>query len=124
MIGFGCVSCRILWVKFKFSMVKVCMVMVYGPEGEFRERERFWNDLQRVVHSVGNGYRLCVLDLNGWVEDRVRVGITDGFGVSGENSNGRRVINFCAENGLSVSNTYFEDMNLHKYIRVAKMEWR
>ena len=28
-IGFGCVSFRVLWVKFKFSRVKVCMVGVY-----------------------------------------------------------------------------------------------
>ena len=41
----------------------------------------------------------------GW---RLRVGITDWFGVPGENDNGRRVLDFCAERGLSVSNTYFE----------------
>ena len=36
-------------------------------------------------------------DLNGWAGDRLREGITGGFGVPGEN-NGRRVIDFCAEN--------------------------
>ena len=30
-IGFGCVSSKILWVKFKFSRIKVCVVAVYGP---------------------------------------------------------------------------------------------
>ena len=43
--------------------------------------------------------------LDGWVGDRLRVGITGGFGVPGENDNDRRVIDFCAERGLSVSNT-------------------
>ena len=34
-IDFGCVSFRTLWVKFKFSIVIICVVMVYGPtEGE------------------------------------------------------------------------------------------
>ena len=47
------------------------------------------------MDKVGNGYRLCLLgDLNGWVGDRVRVGITGTFGVPGENDNGRRVIGF------------------------------
>ena len=57
---------------FKLSRVKVCVVVVYGPtEGQVEERERFWNDLDRVVERVGNGYKLCVLgDLNGWVGDR------------------------------------------------------
>ena len=27
-IDFGCVSSRILWVKFKFSIVKICVVVV------------------------------------------------------------------------------------------------
>ena len=67
MIGFKYVSYRVLWVKFKFRRVKVSMVAVYGPvEEEIEERERFWNDLDRVVYRLGNGYRLCMLrDLNG-----------------------------------------------------------
>ena len=32
----------------------------------------------------------------------------------------RRVIDFCAEMGLSVSNTYFEQRSLHKFTRVAR----
>ena len=67
------------------------------------------------VDRVGNVYRLGVLgDLNGWVGDRVRVGITGSFGILGENDNGRRVIDFCAERGLCVGNTYSEHKNLHK----------
>ena len=27
----GCVSSRIIWIKFKFSWVKVCVVVGYGP---------------------------------------------------------------------------------------------
>ena len=60
-------SSRILWIKFKFSRVKVCVVVGCGPnEGNGEERERFWNDLYRIVDRVGNGYRLYMLgDLNG-----------------------------------------------------------
>ena len=50
----------------------------------------------------------------------MRVSITDAFGVPGENKNGRRVAEFCAERGLFVDNTYFEHKNLHNYTRVAK----
>ena len=39
-------------------------------------------------------------DQNGWFGDRLRVVITGGFGVSGENENGRRLIHFCAERKL------------------------
>ena len=55
-IDFGCVSSRILWIKFKFSRVKVCVVVGYCPnEGIGEEMERFWNDMDRTMDRVGNG---------------------------------------------------------------------
>ena len=48
-----------------------------------------------------------------------RAGLTGAFGVPGENDNGRRVMEFCAERGLCVGNTYFEHRSLHNYTRVA-----
>ena len=64
---------RILWIKFKVSMVKFCVVVVYGPsEGDVEERDRFWNDMDRILDRVWNGYRLCILgDLNGRIEERM-----------------------------------------------------
>ena len=36
-----------------------------------KERDRFWNDVNRTPDSVGNGYRLCILgDLNGFIGNR------------------------------------------------------
>ena len=59
------------------------------------ERGRFWNSMDRTMDRIGNGYRLYVLgDLNRCIGDRVRAGITDAFGVQGENKNERRVVEF------------------------------
>ena len=81
------------------------MFMRYGST---EERERFWNDLDGIVNRVENEYRLCVVEhLNGCIGYRVRPGITGIYGVLGENENGRRVVEFCAEKGMCVSNTYF-----------------
>ena len=89
------------------------MVVGYIPNERIGgERKRFWNDIDSIVDSVGNRYRLCVLrNLNRWIEDRVRAGITGAFGVSGENGNGTSVIQFYAERGgcMWVAHT------LHKY---------
>ena len=75
------VGFRTLWVNFTFSRVKVCVRMVYDLfEGQVEERGGFWNDLYRVVDKVGNWYRLGELgDMNGWVGDRLRAGITGGL---------------------------------------------
>ena len=52
-IDFGCVSSRILWIKFRFSRIKVFVVVGHGPnEGDGEEREGLWNDLKRVVDRV------------------------------------------------------------------------
>ena len=64
---------------------------------------------------------MCILgDLNRWIEDRTRAGIAGAFGVSGENDNGRKVLEFYAEKGLCVGNTYFKLKGLYKYTRVAR----
>ena len=79
-----------------------------------KKRRGFWNSMDRNVDRVGNGYRLCKLgDLNGLIGNRVRTGITGAFRVSGENENARRVVEFCAERGMCVGNTYFEHKSLH-----------
>ena len=62
------------------------------------KKVRFWNDMDRILDRVENGYRLCILgDLNGWIGDRTRTGIIGTFGVPGEYDNGTRVVEFCAE---------------------------
>ena len=83
-IDFGCVTSRALWLKFRFSRVKVCVLVGYGPnEGNCEKRDRFWNDMDRVLDRVGNGYRLYILvNLSGWIGDRA-IYITGTFGVPG-----------------------------------------
>ena len=52
-IVFGCISSIIICIKFKFSRVKVCVVVWYGPnEGDGEERD----NMDRVLDRVGNGY--------------------------------------------------------------------
>ena len=75
--------------------------------------DRFWNDMDRTLDNVGNGYRLCILgDLNGWIGHRTRAGITGAFGVP-------RVVEFCTTRGICLNNTYIKHRSLHKYTRVA-----
>ena len=115
------VTFRVLWIRFKFPRLKVCVVVGYGPnEGNGEERERFWNELDRIVDRLGNGYRSCVVgDFNLFiyyfiseilmdgVGDKMRVGIIGAFGVPGENDNGR-VVDLCAERELRVWVTQIE----------------
>ena len=50
------------------------MMVGYGPnEGDGEKRDRFWSNMDGVLDRVVNRYRLCILDLNGWIGDRMRV---------------------------------------------------
>ena len=55
--------------------MKVCVLVGYDPnEGNGEERERFRNDLDRIVDREGNAYRLCMLgDLKRWNVDRMKL---------------------------------------------------
>ena len=62
---------------------------------EMVEMDRFWNDMERNLDSVSNGYRLCILEvLNGWIGYRTRASITGAFGAPGENDNGKECWSF------------------------------
>ena len=72
-------------------MVKVCVAVGCDPsEGDGEKRDRFWNDMDRILDRVRNGYILCILgELNGWIEDKTRAGIIGAFGIQGENDNSK-----------------------------------
>ena len=78
-----------------------------APVKEMVKKEIDFRTTWTGLWMVWNGYRLCILgDLNRWVGDRTRAGITGAFGVSGENDNRRRVVEFCEERGLCVGNIF------------------
>ena len=58
-------------------------------------------------------------DINGWIGDRTRAGITDAFGVPGENDNGRRMVEFCKERGLCVVTH-----SLSTEVCISTQDWR
>ena len=62
---------------------------------------------------------MCVRNLKEWVRDRLRAGINDAFGVSGEYHDGRNAADFSAGRVSCVGNTYFRNKSLYKYTRVA-----
>ena len=62
-----------------------------------------------------------MIDLNEWVEDRVKEDITVAYGISSENKNGRRVINCCVERALYLVIYISSISKIHKYTRVVRV---
>ena len=45
----------------------------YDPNEGGEERDRFRNNMDKILDRVENGYRLCILGyLNGWIGDENR----------------------------------------------------
>ena len=88
--------------------------MGYGSNEDGEESESFCNDMNRTLDNVGNVYRLCILrDLNRWIGDRTRAGITL---VLLEFLERMIIVEewwSSAERGLCVDNTYFKHRILH-----------
>ena len=72
----GYVSPRILCIKFKFSRVKVCVVVVgYSPNESGEERDRFCNDMDMIVDRVGIGYRIMHSGRSKWMDWKCAFGV-------------------------------------------------
>ena len=75
---------------------------------------------EMVKKGRGSGMTWTGLgDLKEWIGGRVRAGINGAFGVPGEDDNGRKVVEFCAERWLCVGNI----LQTQGW-QGAKMEWR
>ena len=79
------------------------------------------------MHTVGNGYGLCVLgDLKGRVGGRGRGDMRGAFGVPKEKDNGRSVTDFCVNKVLYANNTLSSKrvcISTPGWLE-ARMEWR
>ena len=70
-------------------------------------KERFWNDLYRVLDRVGNAYQLCV--------GRINVNKCAGWELKCNDT-----LLFSKECIICVLNTYFKHKNICKYTRVVR----
>jgi len=96
------------------------IIGVYGPSEDALKanNEEFWNKLKEETDkSKGEIYILG--DLNGRVGRRDE-NYRDPIGRYGEqhrNNNGKRIIKYCIEQDLIITNTYFKHKDIHKYTR-------
>lgn len=82
----------------------------------------FCNNLNDVLDGVSESFIIIVLsDLNVWIGDRKRNGITGSFGVVRKIGNGRKVIGFCKKRGIRVK-YILEHKTIHKHMKVILKE--
>ena len=89
----------------------ITVIQVYAPtrNAEEAEVERFYKDLQDLLELIpGKDVLFITGDWNAKVRSQEIPGVTGRFGLGIRNEAGQRLIEFCQENALVVTNTLFQ----------------
>ena len=111
---------RLLRLRLKSHSGFLSIIAVYAPTNELANEEEsiaFYEELQECVRQVPRGDMLMIMgDFNARVGNDVAAwrGTIGHFGPEEQNENGVRLLDFCALNGLVVTNTLFQHRQCHK----------
>ena len=89
----------------------ITVIQVYAPtsNAEEAEVERFYGDLQDLLELTPKKDVLFIIgDWNAKVGSQETPGVTGKFGLGTRNEAGQRLIEFCQENALVITNTLFQ----------------
>ena len=97
-------------VRFQGKPFNIIVIQVYAPtsNAEEAEVEWFYEDLQYLLELTPKKDILSITgDWNAKVRSQKIPGITGKFGLGMRNEAGQRLIEFCQENALVITNTLF-----------------
>ena len=100
-------------VRFQGKPFNITVIQVYAPTSntEEAEVERFCEDLQDLLELTPKKDVLFIIgDWNAKVGSQETPGVTGKFGLGKRNEAGQRLIEFCQENALVITNTVFQQL--------------
>ena len=96
-------------VRFQGKPFNITVIQVYGPTSKAEEAERFYEDLPGLLELTPKKDVLLIIgDWNAKVGSQEKPGVTGKFGLGIRNEAGQRLIEFCQENALVITNTLFQ----------------
>ena len=96
---------------FKVKPLNITVIQVYAPtsNAEEAEVEWFYEDLKDLLKLTPKKDVLFIIgDWNAKVGSKQTPGVTGKFGLGIQNEAGQRLIEFCQENALVITNTLFQ----------------
>ena len=118
--SFTPVSSRIITARFATSHGFCSVIQVYAPTNDSQEAHKnaFYEQLQLTLDNLP---QRDVLVLMGDFNAKVGVnhsewrGVLGKHGIGGVSDNGLRLLEFCALNGLVITNSFFSHKAIHKF---------
>ena len=115
---------RIISVRFQGKPFNITVIQVYAPNSnaEEAEVELFYEDLQDLLELTPKKDVLFIIrDWNTKVGSQETPGVTGKFGLGIWNEAGQRLIEFCQENALVITNTLFQQHKRKLYTWTSPM---
>ena len=117
-ISYNAVSPRIISMRLKGQGPNTTLFQVYAPTSQSTEDEieQFYTKLQREIDRCANNDQIMVMgDFNAKVGNQECPGVMGKFGYGDTNERGLRLIEFCQENKLVITNTMFNHRASRKW---------
>ena len=109
---------RMIFVHFQSIPFNTMVIQAYAPKSntEEAEVERLYEDLQDLLELTPKKDVLFIIgDWNAKVGSQETPGVTGKFGLGIQNEAGQRLIEFCQENALVITNTLFQQHKRRLY---------
>ena len=110
-------------VHFQGKPFSIMVIQVYALtiNAEEAEIEWFYSDVQDLLEITPKKHILFIIgDWNAKVGSQETPGVTGKFGLGIQNEAGQRLIEFCQENALVITNTLFQQHKRRLYCAVGK----
>ena len=104
-------------VRFQGKLYNITVIQAYAPKSnaEEAEVEWFYEDLQDLKLTPKKDVLFIIGDWNAKVGSQETPGVTGKFGHGVWNEAGQRLIEFCQENALVITNTLFQQHKRRLY---------
>src|SRR5574337_1084192 len=109
---------RMISVRFQGKPFNITAIQVYAPTSNAEEAEvqQFYEDLQDLLELTPKKDVLFFIgDWNAQLGSQETPGVTGKFGLGIQNEAGQRLIEFCQENALVITNTLFQQHKRRLY---------
>ena len=111
LLGYWPISDRVMLVKLQGKPFNINLIQVYAPTKEYSEdiNEAFYEQVETAFKYIKNKeYTIVMGDFNAKVGNKKHKDIIGSYGLGKRNERGERLIQFCEEHNLVVTNTLFQ----------------
>ena len=117
-LGYNLKNDRMISAHFQGKPFNITVIQIYAPtsNAEEAEVEWFYEDLQDLLElTLKKDVLFIIGDWNEKVGSQQRPGVTGKFGPGTRNEAVQRLIEFCQENALVITNTLFQQHKRRLY---------